>query len=370
MKNNWEKPIFLEELISPKNVFLLSFMLLEAAFTVIQKRLSITMVHYPYTLTLSQPICTTILFGICSLISEYKEKKSKLKRVITEEEEEKIEFEVFPLYKYAILGILFTITNFCMFSGSRGNIVPGTLVVILKQSSIPISIIISAIFLKKRFCVQHYVGSLIILGGIILSLSPDFKNLNQSGPFWAIILILTGSFTISIAAIYMEYGLKRFRLQIYKMWAWVNFFEILFALPLVLGIVPIQGLSFSEIPNNVADGYDCLLMGHNSLKGDSCFDIGYLFIIFILVIIVNKSNQAYIIKNNSNTLMWIASTCAVPLSTIAFTLTFIMGNAATQLDWEMIVGLIIVCIGLVIYKSTKEIILKKEENNSYEKLIT
>lgn len=54
------------------------------------------------------------------------------------------------------------------------------------------------------------------------------------------------------------------------MWTWINFFEILFALPLVFAIIPIQGVSLSETPDNIKDGYKCLLMGINSLPNDEC----------------------------------------------------------------------------------------------------
>jgi hypothetical protein len=54
------------------------------------------------------------------------------------------------------------------------------------------------------------------------------------------------------------------------MWTWINLFEIFFALPLVLVIIPIQGLSIHDIPSNVGDGYQCLLEAHPSLKGDEC----------------------------------------------------------------------------------------------------
>ncbi len=177
---------------------------------------------------------------------------------------------------------------------------------------------------------------------------------------------------------------------------WVNVFEVIFALPLVFVIIPIQGLSIYEIPKNVLDGYKCLLKGEPSLHGDMCTHctnysysdalVLLIFLLFGFIIIMDKANSAYILKHNSSTLMWIAATCAVPLSSILFTFPFIMGNAAVSiflciepwkpsssylyslLDVEMsnyiIVGLIVVMIGLIIYRSTKERIWYFEDKNT------
>lgn len=38
-------------------------------------------------------------------------------------------------------------------------------------------------------------------------------------------------------------------------WAWINVFELLFTIPLVVAIPPVQGISFREIPHNVLYGY-------------------------------------------------------------------------------------------------------------------
>ena len=67
---------------------------------------------------------------------------------------------------------------------------------------------------------------------------------------------------------------------------------------------------------------------------------------------MDKGNSAYILKHNSSTLMWIASTVAVPLSSIAFTFHRIMGKEATHLTWNLIAGLIIVFVGLILYPTS------------------
>jgi hypothetical protein len=45
------------------------------------------------------------------------------------------------------------------------------------------------------------------------------------------------------------------------MWTWINLFEIFFALPLCLAMVPIQGIPVSGISENIRSGFHCLLEG-------------------------------------------------------------------------------------------------------------
>jgi hypothetical protein len=52
--------------------------------------------------------------------------------------------------------------------------------------------------------------------------------------------------------------------------------------------------------------------------------------VYTIALIANKSNQAFLIQQNSGTLMWIAAACAVPLAELIFTSKLIFGeNAAT-----------------------------------------
>jgi hypothetical protein len=94
---------------------------------------------YPYVLALAQPskhqtifnslisVCTTILFGILALIAHYYTNKYE------PEAEPRPPLTRSLLVSYAVIGLLLTITNFLMFSGSRGTLVPGPIIVLLRQ---------------------------------------------------------------------------------------------------------------------------------------------------------------------------------------------------------------------------------------------
>ena len=90
--------------------------------------------------------------------------------------------------------------------------------------------------------------------------------------------------------------------------------------------------------------------------------VGYWYLSFILIIVCDKSNLALIVKKSSSTLMWIASTASIPLASIAFTSSLIMGKSVAKLSSYTIAGLVLVIIGLVIYRSRAERNLKNAIN--------
>jgi len=199
-----------------------------------------------------------------------------------------------------------------------------------------------------------------IIGGIILSFWPSFTSIHFGNAFYGILLVFFANVPQSIASVYMEYHLKRKKLEIYWMWMWINLFEIVVAIPLVFGIIPVQGISIKDIPSNIEAGYRCLFFGHDSDPLDKCHNVGFWYLAFIFVLVADRVNQALIIKYNSASMMWLATTCAVPLANIAFSSPIIMGNAASHLTPFLIGGLLVVSVGLLLYRSTREVIRARD----------
>lgn len=81
----------------------------------------------------------------------------------------------------------------------------------------------------------------------------------------------------------------------------------------------------------------------------------------ILFIVSDKSNLVYLLKYGSSTLVWMASPVSVPLSSFVFTSHWLMGNKATSLSVETIIGLVLVFVGLLVYKSTQSVEPKRYE---------
>lgn len=81
-------------------------------------------------------------------------------------------------------------------------------------------------------------------------------------------------------------------------------------------------------------------------------------------------NQAYnllillILKYGSANILWLSFTLMVPLGNVAFTLDFIPEHAPLQIT--DIIGLIVICMGLCIYRFAQDMWLKYQNDNDGE----
>jgi len=262
--------------------------------------------------------------------------------------------------------------NFLNFSGSRGTTLPGTIIILLQQAVIPVTMVLSIIFLKIRYTWLNLLGAIILICGIVVTVIPDLihsklDNVNRSTFVEYVVLVLAATVPNAIAIVYLEYILKFEDIEIMSAWMWINVFELIFGLPLIFAIIPLQRISFSftNIGKNAEYGFACLLLGVNSQSGDACPNVGYYFISYAVVIVLTRLNLTYIVNSESASLLWLSLAVAIPLASIAFTLKEIMGDTATSFNTYIIIGLIVVVVGLAIYKSSSEIRKVKRPIASY-----
>jgi len=332
------------------------------------------MENYPYTLTQMQPISTTTLFGLLTVIQYIVVKRfsntvPKLgKRSVynssfpisnTVQPTPMFSLPVgwyhFPKIKFLLLGVLFTAANFMIFSGSRGNYIPGPLSVLIQQSVVPVGFILSWIFMKKRFSPLHYIGGVVILVGIFVSLWPKLRDMETSNDrLWAALLIFGSTIFTAGALTFIEKFLKHDNMPFLYAWTWINLFEIIVTFPLIFAVIPVQGIPFSHMFENVRHGYNCLWRGINYSHGDECSDIGFWFLAFVIVLVANKINMTYILRHGNAVLGMVSLTCAVPLANVCFTSKRIMGKGGdVHLSIYDISGIVLVCLGLTLYRIPK-----------------
>eukprot|EP01112_Ceratiomyxa_fruticulosa_P010799 TRINITY_DN2869_c0_g1_i1.p1 TRINITY_DN2869_c0_g1~~TRINITY_DN2869_c0_g1_i1.p1 ORF type:complete len:436 (+),score=81.08 TRINITY_DN2869_c0_g1_i1:109-1308(+) len=368
---------FIGAIFKPINGLLLILLIFHTMVIVLLKRVSMYMTHYSYTLAQLQPVGSSFLFGTMFLISYFWKKEEKHEPVYSNLRIESAPLldddkpylppappSYFPsftppkihMYTYLFLGILFTLSNFLLFSGSRGSYVPGPLSVLLQQSVIIFSFILSLVFLKKKFGVIQYIGALVTIGGIIVSLWPHLRESHlQDAKIWAIFLILGSTITTAAALTYMSHTITNKEMPFLYAWTCINIFETLAAVPLILAIVPMQGIPFSGMKDNVVDGFLCVFTGKNSLPGDTCQHIGWFFLAYIFFLVFGKLTLTYVLKHGSVVMGMVVLTCAVPLADILFTWGWLMGNdGKVTLSNFDIGGAGLVFIGLIMYRLTNE----------------
>ncbi len=101
-----------------------------------------------------------------------------------------------PWYKWAIMGGLDSMAGILQ-SIAVAFVSNGTLVTLLLQSAIPVSMIFTRLFTKKRYKWFNYVGAVAVLIGIAIVLAPKLaqpdSDSTSSGPggliVWALVLV-------------------------------------------------------------------------------------------------------------------------------------------------------------------------------------
>lgn len=157
---------------------------------------------------------------------------------------------------------------------------PGSLLILLLQSAIPVSMVLSAIILKASYHKTQYAGAVVVCGGIILVLGPelfgsdDDDDSGSSIIIWSIVLI--GScIPMCLSSVYKEIALGETELDPVYLNAWIAVFQFLFSIPLAVpaALASSPPVYPDQLPGNLMDGLKCYF-GVSSMTcdddGDDC----------------------------------------------------------------------------------------------------
>jgi len=264
-----------------------------------------------------------------------------------------------PKWKFAVMGILDSIAGIMQVM-AVSYLENGSLVILLTQAAIPISMAISRVLLKAKYKRFQYIGAIVVVCGIALVLVPKLiankKDDEAGGPSssellaWACVLILS-CVPMCLSSVFKEIALGETEIDVVYLNGWIAVFQFLGAFPLLPPSAIASSIKVKDIPKNLLDGWKCFT-GINTIMGgkhpDKCamgpvyvpiymvFNLGYN----ILIILILKFGDA--------NLLWLAMTIMVPLGNFAFALPF-MPDRKT-LKWNDLVGLLIILSGLIVYR--------------------
>jgi len=281
-----------------------------------------------------------------------------------------------PKMSFAVMGFFDTVAGI-MSAFSVNYISNASLIVLVQQSAIPISMVISKNMLGATYTKSQYFGAGVVLAGIAVVLAPSFFTTpapagassdgaadpsggGQNEMLWISILVLS-CIPMCLSSVYKEKALGEVEIDVVYLNGWVAIYQFLFAIPLTFPSASLISLPYDEIMGNFYGGFLCW-MGTNTimpgndagLPPDDC-TMGPLYlnsylvfnIIFNLLIVV-------ILKHGSANIMWMASTVIVPLSNVAFAMPW-MPHSQPMKVWDF-VGLVVIMLGLVIYRFTQAIV--------------
>lgn len=90
-------------------------------------------------------------------------------------------------------------------------------------------------------------------------------------------------------------------------------------------------------------------MGHGPSPDDNCSDAASVFMAYIVVNFFYNLLLLTITKRGSAVLLVMSQALSLPITNISFTLPVIMGKDAEPLSFADLSGLVLVCMGFLIY---------------------
>ena len=276
-----------------------------------------------------------------------------------------------PKYKFAIMGAYDSLAGIMQTFAINYISNSGT-IVLVQQSAIPISMLISKIALQAQYTLSQYLGATVVLLGIAVVLIPNFitpttgaeSSGSEGGNFellWIFVLVLS-CVPMCLSSVYKEKALGEMEIDVVYLNGWVAVYQFLFALPLCVPSSQVINMAVTEILPNMYGGALCwfgintITNGNLSgLPADDCANAPLFVTTYLCFNIVFKILIVVILKHGSANIMWMASTVIVPLSNVAFSLKIMPGHK--PLNTFDIVGLFVIMSGLVLYRFMGQIII-------------
>lgn len=259
--------------------------------------------------------------------------------------------------------------------GSRTS---GNMQVLLQQGVIPCSLFFSFIFLRSRFHILQHFGALVIVLGIVLASmyqKRDSESTENDPIFLAIFCLAT--VPMALSSVFKEVAFRGFGgdldVNVVQFWTAVFQAVINFAsMPIYsLDVLGTEQVPMQQMPALTSHGTQCLFLLKDHVVTD-CGDIGqrpcdhcqdawmqvvgYFFFNLLFNIF-----SILVIKHGSATLSFLVATLRMPLSSLAFSSTLLMGKDAVQPTFSDFVTLIVIIGGLICYRVGAHLLKRRLE---------
>eukprot|EP00615_Pteridomonas_danica_P008497 CAMPEP_0114363230 /NCGR_PEP_ID=MMETSP0101-20121206/26395_1 /TAXON_ID=38822 ORGANISM="Pteridomonas danica, Strain PT" /NCGR_SAMPLE_ID=MMETSP0101 /ASSEMBLY_ACC=CAM_ASM_000211 /LENGTH=378 /DNA_ID=CAMNT_0001509737 /DNA_START=312 /DNA_END=1445 /DNA_ORIENTATION=+ len=245
-----------------------------------------------------------------------------------------------------------------------GAYTDGGLQNLLNQCSIPGTIVMSYFFLGETVNKSQGLGSTAIVLGTAVSVLPAIlnPNLHSATTVTGVLIYLCGIIPTSASNVYKEAAFRTgndLHVDIYLLSALVAVFQVIFGFMFIpiLALPGFGGIPLAEIPNQLRYGFYCFL-GQNSLPGDHCGYTNHWFqgstaamLIYCVINFGYNVLSLLVTKYGSATLMVVSAALALPITNLAFSWKFLMGDYVESFSDADVAALVIVVFGFLVYSS-------------------
>lgn len=278
-----------------------------------------------------------------------------------------------PKRKFAVMGALDSVSGIMQVFAA--TYLGGSLIILLGQAAIPVSMLISRALLQSKYSVYQYVGAVVVSTGLLIVLGPSLSGNGSSGTdshavvFWSVVMIVS-CVPMCLSSVYKEKALGEAELDPVYLNGWIAVFQLLMAIPLTVpaAMVGDPSVQPAHLLENLADGFKCY-MGQNSITDgphkDDCEKATIYVTTYLLFNVAYNLLIILILKFGSANILWLAMTIMVPLGNVAFTFPFMPEHQ--PLHANDIAGLVFIMLGLFVYRFLEDALATYAARSSEKK---
>ncbi|KAJ8539836.1 hypothetical protein K7X08_014088 [Anisodus acutangulus] len=238
---------------------------------------------------------------------------------------------------------------------AAGAILSGATIPILSQSFLVWQLLLSFIFLGRRYSLNQLFGCFLVAVGVIVTVASGSSagSLMEAGVFWSLLMIVSFLFqaadTVLKEVIFLDAArrLKGGTVDLFVVNSYGSAFQAVFICLLLPFLSKLWGVPFIQLPSYLRDGAACFL-NIGTLSG-GCDGAPLLPLLFIIVNMGFNISLLHLLKISSAVVSCLASTVSVPMSVFLFTLPLPYLGVASSLPPGFIAGAIILVLGMLVY---------------------
>ncbi|XP_075097222.1 protein CLT3, chloroplastic isoform X2 [Nicotiana tabacum] len=238
---------------------------------------------------------------------------------------------------------------------AAGAILSGATIPILSQSFLVWQLLLSFIFLGRRYSLNQLFGCFLVAVGVIITVASGSSagSLMEAGIFWSLLMIVSFLFqaadTVLKEVIFLDAAkrLKGGTVDLFVVNSYGSAYQAVFICLLLPFLSKLWGVPFTQLPNYLRDGAACFL-NIGTLSG-GCDGAPLLPLLFIIVNMGFNISLLHLLQISSAVVSCLASTVSVPISVFLFTLPLPYLGVASSLPPGFIAGAIILVLGMLIY---------------------
>ncbi|XP_057954316.1 protein CLT1, chloroplastic-like isoform X2 [Malania oleifera] len=204
---------------------------------------------------------------------------------------------------------------------AAGAILSGASIPILSQTFLVWQLILSAIFLGRRYRVNQLVGCFLVAVGVIITVASGSNaghSVKEASVFWSLLMILSFLFqaadTVLKEIIFLNAAkqLKRGSVDLFVVNSHGSAFQALFICLLLPFLSKLWGIPFSQLPNYLKDGAACFL--NLGTLSSGCDGAPLLPLLFVVVNMGFNISLLHLLKISSAVVSCLASTLSGDLT--------------------------------------------------------